>query len=365
MTRNPAKLFALAVLPCAFMIAECKGQGDGGTFFFSGVPQEVRLLLTNPYTGEQVTYTGGPNVNGDPSQYVANVNNRTYIGNTTADVVFMSNLSDALFIRNESGEQVVNVEVIFAGEGNDLIFLADPSFVLDEALTLYGGSGDDILWANGRANTLGATIFGDSGDDHIAGGPGSDYIYGGPGADYINGGDGDDYLSGGELSGAQEDYADYIRGGGGNDIVESPFGTVTGEAGSDRFRVSPFIDAHLSIVETEDGHFDTLEILFPSTTDPLADISNFSFVRSGLDLVITTSMRDNWSVRILGQFETALSGLDTLRFVTGNEFEPTVFGELDLHTIAIPEPSSATVAIVLVLSGFLVRHLLTRRHIGT
>ena len=55
-------------------------------------------------------------------------------------------------------------------------------------LTIYGGDGDDTIWANGNSNTL----FGDAGNDRIVGGAGDDTIIGGAGNDQLHGGGGND-----------------------------------------------------------------------------------------------------------------------------------------------------------------------------
>jgi Ca2+-binding RTX toxin-like protein len=53
---------------------------------------------------------------------------------------------------------------------------------------VYGGAGNDTIWANSGNNTL----FGDAGDDRLVGANGDDIITGGAGNDGMNGGGGND-----------------------------------------------------------------------------------------------------------------------------------------------------------------------------
>ena len=55
-------------------------------------------------------------------------------------------------------------------------------------MTVYGGSGNDTIWANADKNTL----YGDAGNDRIVGACGNDLIIGGAGDDTLHGGGGTD-----------------------------------------------------------------------------------------------------------------------------------------------------------------------------
>jgi Ca2+-binding RTX toxin-like protein len=70
------------------------------------------------------------------------------------------------------------------GEGTD---------ALDGVEGLVGGTGNDVLRGNGKANTL----YGDRGDDVLRGGARADLIFGGPQADSLFGDGGNDDLRGG------------------------------------------------------------------------------------------------------------------------------------------------------------------------
>ena len=113
-------------------------------------------------------------------------------------------------IGSASSEQIVNIDFIHGGDGNDVIIAKAT------ASTLFGDNGNDI-------------IFGGAGDDALIGGSfsdhldqpndGADIIHGGAGNDVLRGGNGDDQLFG-------DDGDDNLRGDLGSDILN-------GGAGSD------------------------------------------------------------------------------------------------------------------------------------
>jgi len=79
----------------------------------------------------------------------------------------------------DSTARVVDLEVINAGEGNDIVDLTSTNFVLATAVAINGEAGNDNLW-------------GSNGSDIIDGGTGDDSIFGGTGADTLTGGTGAD-----------------------------------------------------------------------------------------------------------------------------------------------------------------------------
>ncbi len=79
----------------------------------------------------------------------------------------------------DSIARVVNLEVINAGAGNDIVDLTSANFILTNAVEINGEAGNDILW-------------GSNGDDTINGGEGNDTIFGGSGNDTLTGGVGSD-----------------------------------------------------------------------------------------------------------------------------------------------------------------------------
>jgi Ca2+-binding RTX toxin-like protein len=84
-----------------------------------------------------------------------------------------------------------------------------------------GGTGNDMLTGDARANTL----RGGGGDDTLMGGSGNDTLFGEAGADSLYGGAGADTLYGG--GGTGTDAADALYGGDGADILEGDTGPNT------------------------------------------------------------------------------------------------------------------------------------------
>ena len=78
-----------------------------------------------------------------------------------------------------STARVVDLEVINAGTGNDIVDLTSTNFVVANAIVINGEAGNDTLW-------------GSNGNDTIDGGEGNDTIFGGTGSDTLTGGTGND-----------------------------------------------------------------------------------------------------------------------------------------------------------------------------
>ena len=78
-----------------------------------------------------------------------------------------------------STARVVSLEIVNAGEGNDIVDLTSTNFVLTTGVTINGEAGNDNLWGS-NGNDV---IDGGTGDDSIFGGTGSDTLTGGTGAD--------------------------------------------------------------------------------------------------------------------------------------------------------------------------------------
>ena len=79
----------------------------------------------------------------------------------------------------DSTARIVNLEVINAGDGNDIVDLTSSNYILANAIEINGEAGNDILWGSNGNDT----IDGGTGDDSIFGGAGSDTLTGGTGAD--------------------------------------------------------------------------------------------------------------------------------------------------------------------------------------
>ena len=79
---------------------------------------------------------------------------------------------------NQTGRLYL-LELIEAGDGDDLIDLTSSQIESTASISVDGGTGDDTLWG-GQAND---TLLGGIGDDTLSGGHGDDTLTGGAGAD--------------------------------------------------------------------------------------------------------------------------------------------------------------------------------------
>jgi hypothetical protein len=118
-------------------------------------------------------------------------------GGVGVDILVLTDSNDAFFIDDvysahhssltlssttqgiDSTARITNLEVINAGEGNDIVDLTSSNYILANAIEINGEAGNDILW-------------GSNGDDTINGGTGDDTIFGGAGSDTLAGGEGSD-----------------------------------------------------------------------------------------------------------------------------------------------------------------------------
>nr|WP_029897954.1 hypothetical protein [Desulfohalovibrio reitneri] len=245
-----------------------------------------------PGSGERVDIAG------------KNASHDTFSGGTGEDTLRMTGGGDALFLDDRySGHpddpdspRISGVERIEAGGGDDVVDLTSQRHAYGD-VTIEGGSGDDVLWANAGDDTISGEsgdddlrggfgddiLYGDttqsqydpnsqaaggpggwanqgefgaadaaqaaarSGDDALYGGSGDDILYGRGGDDLLEGGTGDDELRGGvgadDLRGGEGDDTlfggrggDVMDGGSGDDWMDADSGddTVRGGAGDDR-----------------------------------------------------------------------------------------------------------------------------------
>ena len=119
-----------------------------------------------------------------------------FSGSEDADILLLTDdaCGDALFlddIYSAFGEQarLSQIDEIRAGAGDDVVDLTSAIFTFEsDGVTVYGGAGNDVIWANSGSNL----IFGDGGNDNIIGGMDDDIISGGIGNDTLHGGGGAD-----------------------------------------------------------------------------------------------------------------------------------------------------------------------------
>ena len=150
--------------------------------------------------------------------------------------------NDAIALFDNSGGQSFTVTI-----NNDPSLARTFNYADVNNVNISAGAGDDVI--NSARVRIGATIFGQNGDDTIYGGSGDDVIYGGNGEDTILGNDGDDTITGQNdddfiVGGAGDDTLsggygdDDLRGTGGNDLLLGQFGDdiIYGQDGDDTIR---------------------------------------------------------------------------------------------------------------------------------
>ena len=106
------------------------------------------------------------------------------------DALFLDDIYSAIPTATQQA-RLDNIMEIRAGAGDDVVDLTSQRFDFDSQLNgvrIYGGDGNDTIWASYGSNEL----YGDAGNDHIVGGNGDDWIIGGAGNDTMHGFGGSD-----------------------------------------------------------------------------------------------------------------------------------------------------------------------------
>ena len=119
-----------------------------------------------------------------------------FAGSDDANMLVLTDdaCGDALFLDDiysafGDAARLSRINEIRAGAGDDIIDLTSSRFAVDSfSPVVYGGDGNDTIWANNGSNI----IFGDAGNDNIIGGNYNDVIVGGIGNDTMFGGGGYD-----------------------------------------------------------------------------------------------------------------------------------------------------------------------------
>ena len=128
---------------------------------------------------------------------------------TNGDALFVDDIYTALpGTVAEQQARIAKIDEIRAGFGDDIIDMTSQRFAyIGDGVKIYGGLGNDTIWANNGNNTL----WGDAGNDRIVGGAGNDVIVGGSGNDSMHGGSGDDIFCFGDKWG--NDTVEQLTGG--------------------------------------------------------------------------------------------------------------------------------------------------------
>ena len=173
-------------------------------------------LWSKDYAAEHQGFEGwtgtGEQVNLEGRNVIADV----FIGSDDANVLVLTDDTngDALFVDDiytafgKDAARISQIDEIRAGVGDDIIDMTSQQFdYAGDGVKIYGGLGNDTIWANKGNNIL----FGDAGNDRIVGGSDDDVIIGGSGNDSLHGGGGDDIFCFGANWG--KDAVEQLSGG--------------------------------------------------------------------------------------------------------------------------------------------------------
>ena len=142
-------------------------------------------------TGEKVVF-GGENRFGDILTGSDDASILLLTDDANGDALFVDDIYSAFPEGLDAQARIAKINEIRAGTGNDLIDLTSQRFeYVGDGVTVKGGLGDDVVWANKGDNWL----FGDAGNDRIVGAGGNDVIVGGSGDDSLHGGGGEDIFA--------------------------------------------------------------------------------------------------------------------------------------------------------------------------
>ena len=145
-------------------------------------------------TGEQVMLSG-KNRLADIFEGSTDANILVMTDDADGDALFVDDIYSAFPDNSEAQARIAAIDEIRAGAGDDVVDLTSQRFeYVGDGVTVYGGLGNDVIWANSGENCL----FGDAGNDRIVGGSDNDIIVGGAGNDRMHGGGGVDTFCFGE-----------------------------------------------------------------------------------------------------------------------------------------------------------------------
>ena len=189
-----------------------------------------------------------------------------FFGSSDPNILFLtdSENGDALFLDDvytdlpegieEHVARLYRIQEIQAGEGDDIIDMTSQRFeYIGDGMTIRGGDGNDVIWANKGDNYL----FGDAGNDRIVGASGNDVIAGGSGSDTMHGGGGNDFFTFCDNWGA--DKVEQLAGGmvtlwfASGDESHWNAGTLTYTDGSDSVTVSGVTADKITLKFGDDG----------------------------------------------------------------------------------------------------------------
>jgi hypothetical protein len=163
-----------------------------GTWRINCSAQHIGSINDWTGTGETVSATGRGRIR------------NLFFGSADPNVLCLTDgeNGDAIFVDDvytslpegmeDQTSRLYRIKEIRAGAGDDIVDMTSQRFeYTGDGLSIHGGDGDDVIWANRGDNLL----FGDAGNDGIIGASGNDVIAGGIGIDSMHGGGGDDVFT--------------------------------------------------------------------------------------------------------------------------------------------------------------------------
>ncbi|WP_100640550.1 PEP-CTERM sorting domain-containing protein [Marinobacter salexigens] len=290
--------------------------GSGTDFIsFLGTLENTNINLTSP-SGVAVSRSGE-----------FRVNSSSYDGLGGIDYLNMSNKSDYL----QSGS-VVNVEVILAGSGDDILDVSGTN----TGVTLIGSTGNDV-------------IFGGDFNDTIRGNDDNDFLDGGEGNDIVDAGFGDDT----------------VFGGGGDDLLISGPGTniLTGGAGRDAFTGTSYGTSSIMSIITDFSSDDFYDLSFMSElgcTSGCGTLDDWSnWLRTdivGDDTILSLdALGSGGSFTPIASFENYTSGFVDLSYFSvdfGDSLYESFWGlgGVEAQSVPVPEPSTPALLVLGMIS---------------
>ena len=179
-----------------------RSESDGDKDLFCAAPNGTwEENFRARHTGSVDTWTGtGEMVSAAGKNRIRDL----FFGSADPNVLALtdSENGDALFMDDiytdlpegleGNGSRLFRIREILAGGGDDIVDMTSGRFEFTgDIMTIYGGDGDDTIWAD----KIGSRLFGDEGNDRLVGSSGSDLIIGGSGNDSMHGGGGEDIFT--------------------------------------------------------------------------------------------------------------------------------------------------------------------------
>lgn len=221
-----------AVDPTINIVLRFSGPVKAGTGRFVLYDSETGLLLSEPMSGNLVTFSGNT-VTIDPQQDFRH-SARIIVSFTDGWLVD----SDGAAIRADSFDFRTVISPSAVNEqGTDMADFLHGSYLADH---LSGNGGDDKIWGYGGNDVLSGgagddTLTASWGGSTLSGGDGNDSIYVSGGSNRVDGGQGDDLINASNI--------DNVVAGDGHDTIRlgakrgASAGSADGGAGDDKFEV--------------------------------------------------------------------------------------------------------------------------------